>query len=45
MNAHDRWQRFLKLFDRTFFRMTFQFLLIVLVAFLILLAVYGVAGK
>jgi len=32
-------RRFLKLFDRTFFRMSFQFLGIIFVGFLILIAV------
>ena len=36
---HTKWKHFLKLFDSTFFRMAFQFILILFVAFLILLAV------
>lgn len=34
----DRWRRFLRLFDRTFFRMVFQFLIIIFLAFLLLIA-------
>ena len=42
-----KWEHFKKLFDRTFFRMTFQFLLVIFVAFLILLALgaYEASGK
>jgi len=34
-----RWDRFIRLFDRTFFKMAFQFLAIVFVGFIILLVV------
>ncbi len=35
----NRWQRILKLFDRTFFRMAFQFLAIIFVAFFLFVVV------
>ena len=42
---HGRWRNFIKLFDQTFFRMAFQFIVILFIAFLILLALgYYEAG-
>ena len=42
---NDNWRRFLRLFDSTFFRMAFQFIAILFVVFLILMAVsYYEAG-
>ncbi len=44
---NELWKNFLRLFDGTFFRMSFQFLALVFLAFLVLLAVrlYEVGGE
>ena len=36
---NNKWRHFLKLFDATFFKMTFQFLLIVFIGFIVLVIV------
>jgi len=44
-NENNKWRHFLKLFDSTFFRMAFQFIAILFIVFLILMAVsYYEAG-